>query len=132
MKSIKKIILILVSIVIVILLLLYSLQLFLINNDDDEYSIGRDTLKSFGNGRYQIIKFYDENRKIEKSLYDLKENKIIVSNIYTYYERLVDNNVYLVGEDSYCILNYKKEEYMQSSNLSDFSYEQQKIFEPSI
>lgn len=130
MKSVKKILLILTMIIIVIIFLAYLLQLLLIISDDD-YSIGKDTIESFGNGRYQIIRFYDENRNINKTLYDLKENETIESNIYTYSERLIDNTVYIVGEDGYCILNYEKEEYIQSNDLSDFSYEQQKIFDPT-
>lgn len=104
------------------------LSLFIIFASGDNYISGRDTIKSFGSGRYQIIgtNHYDNDIKV---LIDLKDEKTIESYIYNYYERETSNNVYIIGENGYSVLNYKKEEYKQSKNLNEFNKKDQEIFE---
>jgi len=89
---------------------------------DDGYTPGKDTYESFGNGRFQIISSNSE----ELYLIDLKDGKTIESDIRNYYK--VDNKVYIIGIDGYCILNYAKEEYKQSKELKDFTEDEQKAF----
>jgi len=48
-----------------------------------KYPSGRDTVESFGSGRYQILRSpKDYKGNIELSLYDLEENVNIEENIY--------------------------------------------------
>lgn len=97
--------------------------------NSDSYLIGRDTVQSFGNGRYQIIQLpLDTEFKKRNILSDLKENTTIESEIYVFYHDKKDSVVYIIGINGYTILKYKEEKYQQSKTLQDFTKEEQSIF----
>ena len=105
--------------IIILILYLFYLIVFVCN---DGYLSGRDTVESYVNGRFQIIRSNTD----AKSLYDLKEVKALIPHIKKYYED--EDNVYIIGEDEYLILNLKKKDYKMSKNLDDFTIEEQRIF----
>ena len=107
--------------VLIIIFILY-LFYFIVFVCDDGYLSGRDTVESYVNGRFQIIRSNTD----AKSLYDLKEVKALIPHIKKYYED--EDNVYIIGEDEYLILNLKKKDYKMSKNLNDFTIEEQRIF----
>jgi hypothetical protein len=121
LKTIRKTILSLLFIIIIVIILIYLLY-FIIILSDNNYTSGRDTIESFGNGRFQIIRISNE----KKELSDLKELKTIESDIQVYYQ--TENRVYIIGNNGYCILNCSEENYKQSKDLSDFAIEEQQIF----
>ena len=94
-----------------------------------KYPSGKDTVESFGSGRYQIVAFpsFGEKQK-EYSLRDEKKNVSIVRNIYKYNNKNEWGKVYIIGKNSYTILDYKKEKYKQTGNIADFSSNEQDVF----
>ena len=95
------------------------------------YITGPDTVKSFGNGRYQIIKIpasIDGKTQKFNILYDLKDDTTIESEILEFRHDEKNNLVYTFGDNGYTILNYKKEKYKQSKSCQDFTDEEQSIF----
>ena len=107
--------------ILIIILILY-LFYFIVFVCNDGYLSGRDTVESYVNGRFQIIRSNTD----AKSLYDLKEVKALIPHIKKYYED--EDNVYIIGEDEYLILNLKKKDYKMSKNLNDFTIEEQRMF----
>lgn len=96
----------------------------------DQYIIGRDTVKSFGDGRYQIIRIpitTDEKSEERNLLYDLKEHITIESEIYVFQHDEEKKKVYIIGSNGYTVLKYNEERYRQSKALQDFSDEEQSI-----
>ena len=57
----------------------------------------------------------------------MKENKCIVADILHYKE--MDDILYLINKNTYTILKYQEEKYKQSSSLTDFTLEEQQIFQ---
>ncbi len=116
-------------IIVVWVILVYLLYFFLTYNH--AYFSGKDTIKSYADGRYQILVFSvpeDESFAMnKKSLYDMKENKCIVADILHYKE--MDDILYLINKNTYTILKYQEEKYKQSSSLTDFTLEEQQIFQ---
>jgi len=103
------------------------LAFFIVSLTDDGYATGRDTIKSFGNKRFQLIRHpfgLDNYQKI--SLYDAKEEKTIIQDVYNYKEN--DSFLYITAKDIYCILDYQVEIYRCSVALNDFTLEEQKKF----
>lgn len=94
-----------------------------------KYPPGKDTVESFGSGRYQIVAFpsFGEKQK-EYSLRDEKKNVSVVRNIYKYNNKDEWGKVYIIGKNSYTILDYKKEKYKQTDNITDFNSDEQGIF----
>lgn len=107
--------------ILIIILILY-LFYFIVFACNDGYLSGRDTVESYVNGRFQIIRSNTD----AKSLYDLKEVKALIPHIKKYYED--EDNVYIIGKDEYLILNLKKKDYKMSKNLNDFTIEEQRMF----
>ena len=106
---------------------LFCCFVWFLNSIDDVYLSGKDTEKSFGNGRYQIISFpKDENGIIKKALIDVKENEMIGS--FVYHVKEIDNLVYIEGEMGYTLLDYDNESYQQFHTIQDFKQEAQVIF----
>jgi len=96
-----------------------------------KYPSGRDTVESFGNGRYQIIGFHSfdgKQKQMRYSLRDEKKNISIVEDIYIYNNKDKLGKVYIIGKNSYTILDYKQEKYDQTDNIANFSSDEQDIF----
>ena len=95
------------------------------------YITGRDTVKSFGNGRYQIIRIpasIDGETQKFNILYDLKDDTTIESKILEFRHDDKNSLVYTFGDNGYTILNYKEEKYKQSKSCQDFTDEERSIF----
>ena len=93
-----------------------------------EYPIdGRDTHDYFGNARFVVLLGWDYlNNKKYYDLYDQSSYNSI--DVITNYKD-IKPNVYAIGEKGYTKLNYETGEFTQSLSLSDFSNEDQIIFE---
>ncbi len=121
-KSIKKmgliILIVIISFVIIAHILLYLLK--------DPYLNGRDTVESFGDGRYQIIRVTDENHQESLLLVDLKTDVTLETQIYN--KKEINNIVYLVSANGYCVLDYKNGTLKQSKYLEDFNEDDINIF----
>ncbi len=116
----RKLLRILLKILIIIFILyLFYFIVFVCN---DGYLSGRDTVESYVNGRFQIIRSNTD----AKLLSDEKEEKILIPHIKRYYED--EDNVYIIGDEEYLILNLKKKDYKMSKNLGDFTIEEQRMF----
>ena len=101
-KKIIKIVLIFV------LLCVLGNLLCLYFESTDPYIIGRDTVKSFGNGRYQIIRIpasIDGETQKFNILYDLKDDTAIESEILEFRHDEKNSLVYTFGDNGYTILN---------------------------
>ena len=107
--------------ILIIIFILY-LFYFIVFVCNDGYLSGRDTVESYVNGRFQIIRSNTD----AKLLSDEKEEKILIPHIKRYYED--EDNVYIIGDDEYLILNLKKKDYKMSKNLDDFTIEEQRMF----
>lgn len=118
-KMIIRLILIIVSFIAILYLLLF---IFWIIPPHDGYLSGRDTVQSFKNGRYQIIR----SSSGSISLHDLKTNIVIESEIRNKEE--IDDIIYIIGNNGYCKLDYENEEVKQSKEISDFNDVDQNIF----
>ena len=95
------------------------------------YITGRDTVKSFGNVRYQIIRIpasIDGETQKFNILYDLKDDTTIESEILEFRHDEKNSLVYTFGDNGYTILNYKEEKYKQSKSCQDFTDEERSIF----
>lgn len=121
----KKIIIVIVSIFALFFILGHLFFFFM----DNKYIIGRDTVESFGNGRYQIIRIsIDKDVKERNTLYDLKENTTIESDIYMFHHNKKNSTVYIIGINGYTVLKYGEEGYKQSKSLQDFTDEENSLF----
>lgn len=95
------------------------------------YISGKDTVKSFGNGRYQIIKIpasIDGKTKTFNVLYDLRDETAIESKILKFKHDKKNGLVYILGDNGYTILKYKEEKYKQSKSFQDFTDDEQSVF----
>lgn len=93
----------------------------------EPYLSGRDTVTSFGSGRYQILGS-TKGENTELSLYDCEDNIHIEEKIYKYSDEEYKGQLYVIGENGYTVLNYKKEKYKQDNSIENFSGEEQAIF----
>lgn len=93
-----------------------------------EYPIGgRDTHDYFGNARIVVlIGTYPNSDEKKYVLYDREKNSAI-DTILNYQER--KPYVYAIGEKGYTKLNYETGELTQSLSVSDFSKDDQIVFE---
>lgn len=88
------------------------------------YIGGRDTIVSFDDGRFQLIKFDAPDIRL-MGLYDASEEKMIENDIYFW--RNVDDKVYFIVKDWYGILEVATGVYSSSSNINDFILDDQYI-----
>ena len=88
------------------------------------YIGGRDTIVSFDDGRFQLIKFDAPDIRL-MGLYDASEEKMIENDIYFW--RNVDDKVYFIVKDGYGILEVATGVYSSSSNINDFILDDQYI-----
>lgn len=122
LNRIKKIVIVMfmiaISFVIFAHILLFALK--------DPYLSGKDTVESFGDGRYQIIRVLGESHQEILLLIDLKTNTTIEKQIYN--KKEINNIVYFVGANGYCILDYKNETFKQSKYLENFNENDISVF----
>lgn len=111
-----------------ILLLLICILTFNSCKETTDYPIGgRDTHDYFGNARFVVLLGWDSSNN--KKYYDLYDQSSYNSiDVITNYKD-IKPNVYAIGEKGYTKLNYETGEFTQSLSLSDFSNEDQIIFE---
>lgn len=90
---------------------------------------GRDTVAQFGDRRFMVLRGEAEpySKVIEWTLYDNKTNDSIDNSIDNFKE--VKPYVYTIGSEGYTKLNYETGQLKQSKTLSDFSVDDQKIFD---
>lgn len=121
-KSIKKIGLIILMLIVSFVIFTHILFQLL----KDPYLSGKDTVESFGDGRYQIIRVSDEKHQEILLLVDLKTNETIETQVYN--KKEINNIVYLVSANGYCVLDYKNGILKKSKYLEDFNGNDINIF----
>ena len=116
--------LLIVSIALLVLIFIYLYFSTVVFND---YMSGRDTVVSFGDGRYQILRFPNG---IPKQLIDLSIkspiDETIEINVKGYRE--IPPMVYIIGEKQYTIINYKTFSTKQTSSFEELSENEKNIF----
>lgn len=107
-----------------VLLLLGVWLFFLVGCEEKKHPSGRDTIESFGNGRYQIVGVV--NKRV---LVDLDRNirPSVEDNVYKYKVR--GDLVYVIGQRGYTIVNYRTGEINQYKEINKFTLGDRKIFE---
>lgn len=113
----KFVIIFFISVIILILL-------FIIGINSNIYQSGRDTYKTFGDGRFQML--YTPEKTY--SLSDLKDSGTVENTIYMYYENKLESSVYVYGTDGYVIVNYKANTLKLYKSFTDMSDQNQSIF----
>lgn len=121
MKNMKLILVVLILVLIVIGIIYTNII---------PYPTGKDTVKSFANGRFQTIRLVTTDASGEMrekvTLYEYGKDTI-ESNIY--HEKSVDDIEYFLGIDGYTVLDYKNCKYKHSDNIEDFTEREKEIFE---
>lgn len=102
-----------IVLVVILLIILISMIVFL-ENDKVKYSSGKDTVESFGNGTFQILKGPD--KKI--SLVDVEKNNNIEEEIKDY--KKIKNKIYIFGKIGYTVVDFNLNEIKQYKASSDF------------
>lgn len=115
-----------ISIIIIVALFLIGLYLFSTNGcEEKKHPSGRDTIESFGDGRFQILGPSDT-----KSLYDGEAQDMtkasIEDNVYKY--KVKGDLVYVIGQRGYTIVNYRTGEINQYKEINKFTLGDRKIF----
>lgn len=105
----------------IVLLVCLSIIFVAVACKKTKYPSGKDTIESFGDGKFQISK--TPSRFV---LINEKTNEFLESNIYRYKE--IKPFVYIIGESGYLILNYETGEIKKHKKVEYFSNEEIKIF----
>lgn len=112
---------------VLIVLICISILLVGCSNIPKKYPKGRDTVESFGDGRFQVLKVGPD-----KILYLVDESKpqfngrVVESNVSGYTRK--GEFVYVVGKGGYTVLNYKTGELRQYESLDELPDQEQKLF----
>jgi len=93
----------------------------------NEYSPGKDTVKSYGDGSLQIVNISHNMRGNELVLYDLKIEESLVREVKKYRE--INGEIYIISSNGYSIVNIKTHEVVKKNKISDFIKAEQEIFE---
>ena len=83
-----------------------------------KYPIGKDTIKAFGDARFQILKTNND----DKVLNDVEQNFVIESDVYNYIER--DDSVYFYGKIGFTMIDLKNIIIKQYKDYNGFSKEE--------
>lgn len=92
MKKIIKTLIFCVLIFIVVFIVICRLI-----SQNYEYSIGRDTHKTFGNREYQILTYTSMNREKQYCLYNFKYNETVINDLNSY--KAYGKYIYFCGDD---------------------------------
>lgn len=92
MKKIIKTLILCVIISIVVFVVICRLI-----SQNYEYSIGRDTHKTFGNREYQILTYTSMNREKKYCLYNFKYNETVINDLNSY--KSYGKYMYFCGDD---------------------------------
>lgn len=102
-------------------ILLILLFLPLLGCQQEKYPSGRDTFKSFGDGRFQILRY----GHISLHLHDGVTQKIIVDRVKDYTTN--GDLAYFLAEDGmYTVLNFVTAEYHQYKTIAEAPIEHKK------
>lgn len=113
----KKVILLLIILGIIAGFLIYAIN----NVDEDEYMTGKETQDSFCNGRYQILRCFDDY-----SLNDEKEIFAIEEYVYRYKES--GGCIYVEGKSGYSVIECDTGNVIKEEHLEDLDDKYQKAF----
>lgn len=97
---------------------------------DIVYQEGRDTALFVGTGRFQILRGVKENDVKYFCAYDSETLTTIDPDVHSYYQDRTNKFLYLLGSQGYTVIGYgeNKETVLQHKLLSDFSEDEQAIF----
>ncbi len=99
--------------------------------DDIVYQEGRDTALFVGTGRFQILRGVEISDDVEYfCAYDSETAATIDPDVHSYYQDRTNKFLYLLGSQGYTVIGYgeNKETVSQHKSLSDFSEDEQAIF----
>ncbi len=98
---------------------------------DIVYQEGRDTALFVGTGRFQILRGVEISDDVEYfCAYDSETAATIDPDVHRYYQDRTNKFLYLLGSQGYTVIGYgeNKETVSQHKSLSDFSEDEQAIF----
>ncbi len=97
---------------------------------DIVYQAGRDTTLFVGTGRFQILRGVKENDVKYFCAFDCETAATIDPDVHSYYQDRTNKFLYLLGSQGYTVIGYgeNKETVSQHKSLSDFSEDEQVIF----
>ena len=99
--------------------------------DDIVYQEGRDTSLFVGTGRFQILRGVEISDDVEYfCAYDSETLTTIDPDVHSYYQDITNKFLYLLGSQGYTVIGYgeNEETFSQHKSLSDFSEDEQAIF----
>lgn len=92
----------------------------------EKYPSGRDTVESFGDGTFQILRGPDRILSLRDESKPQYNGRVIESNVLSY--RRKGEFVYVIGESGYTVLNYETGEVRKHTSLDELPDQEQKVF----
>lgn len=112
-------------ILVLILVVVFAIGLLdEIRNQKMRHPIGRDTVKSFGDGTYQIQRLSIDKRN---ELVNLDESQTIINDVEKF--RQAHQKVFVIGDGQYVVLTYEEGIIEIYDNLQDIPDNYKKQFE---
>ena len=115
------------KIIILILIIITLTTICILFQKQYKYPIGRDTYDAFGDGSFQLGKYYiiNSSGESEKKIALLFRGETLEREVFEYFTYL--NFLFTHGKNGYVICDYEKNRYNIYNDLDDIPYEYNKI-----
>ncbi|MFE4569798.1 hypothetical protein [Paenibacillus chitinolyticus] len=117
-----------IILVLVVLMIIFG-AVMVLKDGKERFPSGKDTVESFGDGTFQILRGYVDNKQVD-SLFNYNMDileQVVEKNIKNY--KVKDRMLYVLGDEGYTRINIQTYEVKKSKSLDDFNHEDAKIFE---